>query len=153
MGSHDTSSDRLNLHLRSAPEAVRDALDAITTALAGRGLRPGVRGTIELVVAESLNNVVEHAYGDSETGDIVLRMTLLPGAVEVMIEDRGRRLPGNALPDPDPHDLDVTRANLPEGGFGWCMIRSLTSRLVYTRKDGCNQLLLRFDLDQLDQLG
>ena len=37
--------------------------------------------------------------------------------------------------------------DLPEGGFGWFLIRSLTRDLTYLREDGYNMLCFCVDVD------
>ena len=59
-------------------------------------------------------------------------------------------MPAGAPPDRAPHDLDVSRADLPEGGFGWRMIRDLTEELLYRRQDGRNILELVMLLEGAD---
>ncbi|MFZ5963491.1 ATP-binding protein [Thalassococcus sp. BH17M4-6] len=145
-----TDAAHLRLHLPGTADAVRDALAQCVSWLMDAGVRDGACGTIELVVAESLNNVVEHAYGGTGRGDIGLDLRLLPGGgVEVRIDDHGQPMPQGALPDRGPPDLAVPRGDLPEGGFGWCLIRTLSSRLVYVRKNGRNRLFVRLDADRL----
>ena len=105
---------------------------------------------VELVIAESLNNIAEHAYRGTGTGEIVLRLVHLSGAIEVTLIDSGQPYPEGALPKAGTFPaLTGGRATLPEGGFGWCLIRRLTSQLIYTRKNGRNRLFLRMDLDCL----
>ena len=140
----------LHLTLASTPDAVRAALVRVGSALAEAGLRPGTCGMVELVIAESLNNIAEHAYRGTGTGEIVLRLVHLSGAIEVTLIDSGQPYPEGALPKAGTFPaLTGGRATLPEGGFGWCLIRRLTSKLIYTRKNGRNRLFLRMDLDCL----
>lgn len=93
--------------------------------------------TAQLVLAEVLNNIVEHAYRDL-AGDILLTCRLAEGGgLRVRVEDRGSPLPaGAALPGlPAP-----LAEGLSEGGYGWFLIRTLTRDLAYQRQDGRNVL-------------
>lgn len=123
--------------------AVRDAL----VALFGTGflcdLPIAERGTAEIVLAEAMNNIVEHAYADA-SGQIDIALWLSPTDLLCQIEDEGRPMPGGVLPVgslPAFSDQD----GLPEGGFGWHLIRTLCRDLTYDRRDGRNRL--RFYLD------
>jgi serine/threonine-protein kinase RsbW len=95
------------------------------------------RGTVELVLAEVLNNVAEHAYAGG-SGPVEVGLCATPLGIACRIIDRGLampngRLPQGGLPSAGPGDL-------PEGGFGWHLIRSLTADLTYARSAGQNRL-------------
>lgn len=88
----------------------------------------------ELVLAEALNNIVEH--GHIARGDAVCVTWHELGRLQFRITDRGRPCPqsvidGASLPNPD---------DLPEGGFGWAMIRMLCKNLSYRSAGGENTL-------------
>ena len=133
---------RRDIHLVIASEqmAVRQALAQLLANPGLCHLRCDLRGRIEIVLAEVLNNIVEHAYAD-QRGDITIEVSTGPCGIGCRILDTGAAMPGLALPDGklaahDPQDL-------PEGGFGWFLIRSLTEGLCYARTDGCNELRFR----------
>ena len=46
-------------------------------------------------------------------------------------------------------DLDVAREDLPEGGFGWFLIRQLAWDVRYVREGRTNRLFLAIDLAAL----
>ncbi|PKQ13077.1 MAG: ATP-binding protein [Alphaproteobacteria bacterium HGW-Alphaproteobacteria-1] len=123
--------------------AVRALLAEIRGWLCLQGLDDAACGKIEIALAEALNNVVEHASLDSKD-EIALDMTLAPDGIGVELRDRGAPLPGLTPPRGDPPTLTGDRDNLPEGGFGWFLIRTLTTDLHYARTDGKNHLSLRF---------
>ena len=143
-GPTDGSGDQLRLVIPAKAAAVRQALQAACDTRLLRTMTATARGTAQIVIAEALNNIVEHAYA-SGAGEIELSLRRSGGKLSVRITDRGQPMPGNtlpagALPAPDP-------ANPPEGGFGWFLIRSLTQDLRYCRSGGCNHLFFRLDAD------
>lgn len=94
----------------------------------------------ELVLAEVLNNVVEHAYGEAG-GRVEVSLQKGPGGVQCLITDEGRAMPGGELPEGRlPGGPEINLSDLPEGGFGWHLIRSLSTDLTYARVDGQNRL-------------
>jgi serine/threonine-protein kinase RsbW len=94
----------------------------------------------ELVLAEVLNNVAEHAYGDAG-GKVEVSLQHAADGLRCLIVDEGRAMPGGQLPVGRlPSGLDVVLADLPEGGFGWHLIRSLSTNLTYARVEGQNRL-------------
>jgi len=106
---------------------------------------------IEIAAVKVLNNIVEHAFADPKTGSgpdtnrrIRLICTWLDTTICLEIADNECALPGEALPEGRAADVDVAVAALPEGGFGWFLIRTLVSDIVYDRRDGRNFTTLWF---------
>jgi len=127
------------------PNAVREALAALIRGPILASVPDDERGTAELVLAEALNNIVEHAYAQGP-GDIEVTIRRVQGDLDCRIIDQGLPIPGNAtpqgqLPVQDPHDL-------PEGGFGWFLIRTLSRDLHYARVGCRNELTFRLDAGQ-----
>lgn len=140
-----TPGYEVRLDFRACPHAVRGALMALRGSLAGTGLAREDGDTLELVVAEVLNNVVEHAYADQPDGIVTLIARTLSDGVAIQVRDTGRSMPGESLPDGQrptpPRDADA----LPEGGFGWFLIRDLTQDVTYRRVGSCNRLTFRLN--------
>lgn len=128
-------------HLHSDPLAARAALEALSMFLAPARLCQDLTSTIQIVVAEALNNVVEHAYGPGG-GPIYLRAGLSDACLEVLIRDRGAPLPEHLLFEPCGHGPDPI--DLPEGGFGWHLIRRLADTLDHNRMAHWNEMKLVF---------
>ncbi len=131
------------------PDGARLVIEA-TTLDVRQGLRDLMRcpliqdlsadclGTTELVLAEALNNVVEHAYA-RYSGQIEVEVRRDPAQLRFHIADKGLPMPGAAPPT---GRLPAVGAfeDLPEGGFGWFLIRSLSQDLAY-RREGERNLL------------
>lgn len=128
--------------------AVRETLKALRRFLEAEGVSRDDCGTAEIVLAEVLNNVFEHAYGPDTAGEVALTARLYPAKIIVDIRDSGRPLPGLELPTGEPPALDQPRGGLPEGGFGWYMIRRLTADLVYARHGAQNRLQFTIPLSR-----
>jgi serine/threonine-protein kinase RsbW len=93
-------------------------------------------------MAEALNNVAEHAYELRGTGDITVTLQVGAKGVSVDIVDRGLALPDFILPEGRLPSLKQPRNAMPEGGFGWFLIRNQTDVLSYDRREDCNHLHL-----------
>ena len=117
--------------------AVRHALRAMVEALTHRGLHACDRGTAEIVMAEVLNNIVEHAYAGT-VGDISIRLGRTACGIDCCIRDVGHPMPDLCPPRGTLTEWEADAP--PEGGFGWHLIRSLTRGLAYTRIGGTNRL-------------
>ncbi len=136
--------EQLRLTIPADAQAVRLALQAASDSLLQSGLTTDARGTAEIVIAEALNNIVEHAYASTE-GEIELSLIYENGKLTVLVTDGGTAMPGGRMPEglmPEPDPVDP-----PEGGFGWFMIRSLSQDLRYFRSEGRNHLFFRLDAD------
>lgn len=125
------------------PMAVRDGLQALFDTLLLRSLHDDARGTAEVVLAEALNNIVEHAYACAG-GEIELTLRLNGADLTCRITDSGRPMPGHRLPEGRPAPPEC----LAEGGYGWHLIRSLSRDLAYDRVEGRNRLSFRLETGQ-----
>lgn len=137
--------DRAHLVLPATVLGVRQALrDLMTCALVQDCSREDM-GTAELVVAEALNNVVEHAYA-RYPGTIEVDIRRRRDQLLVHISDRGLPMPGAEPPLAKAPELGAFD-DLPEGGFGWFLIRNLVEDLAYHREGDRNLLSFRVKLD------
>ncbi len=129
----------LTFRLDARDGEVRVTLARITAALVRQGLTPEDRSSAEIVLAEVLNNIVEHGYAPGDPGPIWLAIMIEPDRLQVTISDFGAPLPPALLQPgfgPDPQAL-------PEGGFGWFLIHSLTTDLRAGRTGTLNRLSFR----------
>ena len=143
----------IEVHLRfpSDPMAVRSALGSVISGLAYLELSEDACGNLELVLAEAMNNVVEHAHGGRLDGIIEVRVATnedVPGGSTVICEliDDGMPMPDGGPPELAPTEIPAVVDELPEGGFGWMLIRELARDLDYARCEGRNRLRFRLDV-------
>ena len=137
-------SQSFHISVQTGPMAVRTLLDQVFAQLSPLSLDVEERGTIELVLAEALNNIVEHAYPEPDAvGTIDLTSEARADGLHFRIEDDGEPMPDGHLPLGNAADLDVDSMDLPEGGFGWFLIRGLAKNVAYSRTSGRNVLTLR----------
>lgn len=123
---------------------VRAVLGDVITTLQALNLTGEEYGTIELVLAEVMNNIVEHAYADHLDGIIVLEISPKPDGLHCKLTDDGHSMPDGNVPSGMQASIDCDMTDLPEGGFGWFLIRDLTRDLQYLRAAGQNVLKFRF---------
>lgn len=133
--------------LRADPQEVRQALTDLRTRFAG-AVDADALGRLELVLAEVMNNVAEHAAAPGRgSGCMHLCIVMQDGGLSCAITDDGGKLPADclrprSLPALDPLDL-------PEGGFGWFLIQGLTQSLCYYREDHRNCLAFTVPYSQV----
>lgn len=142
--------------LRADPLSVRQTLADLRRSMGDSA--GDMLDRMELVLAEALNNVVEHGIGplrESEASaceagpcGVVPRGAPAPRTVHLMVQpsqtgltctisDNGVVLPGHCLA---PRGLPSHDRGLPEGGFGWYLIQDLVSELHYARQGDRNCL-------------
>ncbi len=125
----------------------RHCICAVVARLKDLGLAPERAGDVELVLAEAINNIVEHAYAGGDPGEVRVQAALSDDSLVIRLSDDGAALPEERIPAARLPDADGDLDDLPEGGFGWFLIRSLTSAVRYERSEGSNQLALFFKID------
>lgn len=140
---------------RADPLAVRAALIELRTRL-DKNANPEMIGKLELALAEILNNICEHGGVNPQTAQqeqsplIHLCVMRHVGGLACAVTDNGMPLPLACLTQDQMDDYldsyldedsdDPMVSNLPEGGFGWFLIRDLTSSLSYFREGRRNLL-------------
>lgn len=130
--------DRVRIVLEATVLDVREGLRDLLACPLVQDLSQDCRGTTELVLAEALNNVVEHAYA-RYAGLIEVEVHRAADELRFDILDQGLPMPGAEPPVghlPEVGAFD----DLPEGGFGWYLIRSLVNDLAYQRVGANNRL-------------
>jgi len=125
---------------------VRRALERVVGDLSPIILPPEASGSVELVLAEVLNNVVEHGYPDEANGVIELSILQNPDGLHCTVFDDGMPMPDLTPPKGHEARVDVPLDALPEGGFGWFLIRELSRDLRYERVEGRNRLSFSLSL-------
>ena len=132
-----------NLSLGGTARNVRDALATCRTRLSTVVFDQTALDQIELVMAETLNNIVEHALtGQSGDNPISMSCTLKGDALSLVFQDSGAPFFGSTLPPTAFERGPTDPKSLPEGGFGWHLIHSLTDSVSYRRCDQLNRLTI-----------
>jgi serine/threonine-protein kinase RsbW len=145
--SHSQSTRPLpvfELCVQTSEMAVREALGGFIACLDPLKLDIEEVSTVELVLAEALNNIVEHAYPPTLSDrPIRIQCTHKRDGLHVSICDDGKPMPDGQMPIGMAHDLDVDIMDMPEGGFGWFLIKDLAKDVRYHREGTENRLSLR----------
>ena len=128
----------------SSDQTARVLLGELGMWMRALGVDALTRGNVEIAVAEALNNIVEHAYDGRAGQPVSLQLELYPQYLDLTLCDRGRQMPGEWPPRLVTPDVTGPRPMLPEGGFGWVLIHSLSRAVRYDRVSGENRLWIRF---------
>ncbi|CAA7621931.1 ATP-binding protein [Magnetospirillum sp. SS-4] len=115
----------------------------IRLEVAGR-TDPDMAARVELVLAEALNNVVEHGYQGRSEHPIQVELHLDSAGIRLVVIDHSQQsfsIPTHAsMPDFNPDDPDT----FPEGGFGLAIILQCTDQVTTERHGDANHLILEF---------
>ena len=91
---------------------------------------------ISLVVAEVLNNSIQHGVNFKSSGHLRVRHLSCQNCIEITLIDTGCAYPPPEMPSgTDP-------LNPSESGYGWMIILQLCTRIQYRHKSGRNLLRL-----------
>ena len=132
---------QLSKKFLSAQQVISDNVEEAIVWVQEQGVNDDTAGSIEIVLAEALNNIVEHAYLYREDEQIEMNLSYGDGALDITLTDQGNKFPG--IPQKREMKGSAIRfEELPEGGFGWFLIHSLTQSIRYAFMDGKN--VLRF---------
>ena len=139
-------SPELSLRYPARQESVVRALEKLRRVPWRIDAGPDLMSSLQIVLSEALNNIIEHSCSGLTDSWFRLSCDFDGDAVSVVIEDDGRPMPGAALPEGLAPSLSVPTDELPEGGFGWFLIRSICSNVRYSRKNSINRLELELKL-------
>jgi serine/threonine-protein kinase RsbW len=98
---------------------------------------------IQIVLAEALNNVIEHGFSRENSGNVGVCIDIRDDIIVVEISDNGIKFTPPVVtqtPLQDTSDIE----HLPEGGFGWFLIREITTSFTFRRIANKNRLVLNF---------
>ncbi|EPX77823.1 ATP-binding protein [Litoreibacter arenae] len=125
--------------INADPISVRDTILEIMRRLQSEfpSQSHGIIST-EIVLAEVLNNITEHGYQESNLGDVTVSVLCTDDMISVETRDYGLPMPGLNPPETGLVDIPMEVDDLPEGGFGWFFIRSLSSHMEYRRSGSKN---------------
>lgn len=144
----------IEVTVQSSELAVREALGKLLDKLSPLDLGTEEAGKVEMVLAEVLNNIVEHAYPDQNAaGRIAISCAHRPDGLHLRIVDEGEAMPGGNAPLGVQASLDVDLNDLPEGGFGWFLIHTLAKDVKYRRIGLENQLSMRLAVALTNESG
>lgn len=129
--------------LKNCQKCVPKFLDEARKWMRQVGVADRKNKNIQIVLAEALNNIIEHGFERENAGLIEIDIEVSGGTVVIHLSDNGKSFTPptpTQTPMQDSGDFD----NLPEGGFGWFLIREITSSYECYRRSNQNLLILYF---------
>jgi serine/threonine-protein kinase RsbW len=144
----DNARSGFTLRVLARNRSIRDALAEVRARLASIPLTEEELATVEVVLAEVMNNIAEHAYAWRRDGEMILILRVSPEGLNISVSDEGLPMPDLEVPFGEGLDPTAPLTDLPEGGFGWLIIRQLARDVSYTRQDDVNHLSFRINVGQ-----
>ena len=112
----DSAVRDLTWACNAAPGAVRQTLKGVREGLAGAGVTAKDRATVEIVLAEALNNVAEHAYAGAAAGRVTLCLKVHGDKIVARLSDAGRAFGGDSMPAGLAPCLETSRKKIKRAG-------------------------------------
>lgn len=121
------------LTISSRYDHIKQVCKFVAAGAQQAGLSEDAVFKVELACDEACTNIIEHAYGGEETGNIIATWETNPHSFTITLHDNGRGFNPDAVADPtfvkpnanpDPDTLKV-------GGLGIHFIRNLMDEIHY----------------------
>ncbi len=111
----------------------------VNNAAEEAGLDESQAYSVELAVDEACSNIIEHAYGAEDVGDIFCICIIDEDRLTVVLKDKGKPFDPDSVPDVD------TKQNLEErspGGAGVFLMRKVMDSVKFEFKSEGNVLTM-----------
>jgi sigma-B regulation protein RsbU (phosphoserine phosphatase) len=132
----EDKDEKLDYRFAAKAEHLQGARAAVREFLAAHDIAENQVNDVVLAVDEANQNIIRHAYGGAEGGDIVIEMALEGAELEISIRDFAPPIDPTTVA---PRALDDIRP----GGLGTHFMRSIMDDVAYLRPTDGNGNLLR----------
>jgi len=131
--------DERKLRIRGNFANIPLIIDFVAEAAQEAGLSDNESYHCQMAADEACTNVIEHAYGGDDRGDIELTCAVSPGRFVITIVDEGIPFDPEGIPEPDiPESLDKVKP----GGIGLHLMRKLMDEVRFEFLPGKNVLTM-----------
>ena len=125
----------MQVSLINQPNEKRKLQEALQEFARDHRLSKKVLQAADLSLEEHLTNVMNYGFDDARVHEILVRLEIADGELQIEIEDDGRSF--NPLKAPEP-DLHLPLSERPVGGLGIHLIRKFMDGLGYRREGNRN---------------
>ena len=121
------------LDVPSTTENLALIREFVTRVAEQAGLNETEVGQLELAVDEACANVIEHAYGDDKTKQVMVRAIFDEDTLRIHVIDTGKGFDPTQVPEQELKDLIAKRRT---GGLGMRLIKTLMDEVHYDIEPG-----------------
>jgi serine/threonine-protein kinase RsbW len=121
------------LDVPSTTENLALIREFVARVAAQAGLNEAEVGQLELAVDEACANVIEHAYGDDKTKQVMVRAIFDDDTLRIHVIDTGKGFDPTEVQQQDLKDLIAKRKT---GGLGMRLIKRLMDEVHYDIEPG-----------------
>jgi serine/threonine-protein kinase RsbW len=117
--------------------------DFIVTSSEKAGFNPDDVYAIQTAVDEACSNIIDHAYGGENLGEIQIQVTQVKNGIQIILRDEGNPFDPDDVPDPDiTSPLEIRK----ERGLGIFFMRKLMDRVIFefSNKKGNTLTLIKY---------
>jgi serine/threonine-protein kinase RsbW len=139
------------LNVRGSYSNIRHVCEFVMAGAEEAGLNEGAIFHVELACDEACTNIIEHAYGGEDLGDIEVNWWVNSNNFTLSFHDNGRAFDPNSVPSPAITELSTTAdlENLKVGGLGIHFMRTLMDEVEYSfHPQKGNTLVMKKQIDE-----
>jgi len=110
-------------------ESLADIRDFVVQAAKRAGFDEKDVYAVELAVDEACTNIIEHAYGNQESGEIECTCDVREGEIVIVLRDHGKPFDPDKIPEPN---FSVGLAELKPRGAGLFIMKKMMDEVKFT---------------------
>ena len=119
-------------------ESLSDIRDFVVEIAKKAGFQDFDLYAVELAVDEACSNIIEHAYGEENKGDIELTCNLTDRSLEIILRDQGDAFNPALVPEPN-FGLEIDE--LKPGGAGLFLMRKMMDEVSFNFSKNAGNVL------------
>lgn len=120
-------------------ESLAEISEFVKRAAKAAGLGEDAIYGVELAVDEACSNIIEHAYGDENSGEIQCTCEITTKGFKITLRDKGKAFDPDSVPKPK---IDVPLIEREPGGLGLFFISKMMDEVHYEFTPEENILIL-----------
>ncbi len=135
-------ADKQELTIAGQYSQIRRLCEFVASGARQAGLDEGAIFHVELCCDEAATNIIEHAYGAEDVGDIRVEYEATSEAFTIWLHDNGRSFKPAIVPEHDLPNENAAVQNLKIGGLGIHFMRNLMDEVYFNFDDNKGNTLV-----------